>query len=51
MLDDAGFFSSKPALFMTDCALAEKNAIHEVWPESKQLLCIFHVLQVSSTYT
>lgn len=34
-----------PTLFMTDHSLAEMDAIAEVWPESKHLLCIFHVLQ------
>lgn len=34
-----------PDLFMTDNALAEIEAICEVWPECKHLLCIFHVLQ------
>jgi len=30
---------------MTDDSAAEKLALHEVWPTSKQLLCHFHVAQ------
>ena len=34
-----------PRLFMTDDDAAEKGALQEQWPESTQLLCIFHFLQ------
>ncbi|XP_050537113.1 uncharacterized protein LOC126903141 [Daktulosphaira vitifoliae] len=34
-----------PDIFMTDDSAAEKLALHEVWPTSKQLLCHFHVAQ------
>ncbi|XP_060845569.1 uncharacterized protein LOC132925167 [Rhopalosiphum padi] len=34
-----------PYVFMTDDSAAEKQALHEVWPTSKQLLCHFHVGQ------
>lgn len=30
---------------MTDHSTAEKNALKLVWPESRQLLCHFHVAQ------
>ena len=33
-----------PILFMTDDADAEINALKKVWPESKRLLCVWHVL-------
>ena len=33
-----------PVLFMTDDADAEINALKKVWPESKFLLCVWHVL-------
>ena len=33
-----------PSLFMTDDADAEINALHDVWPEAKLLLCVWHVL-------
>ena len=32
-------------MFITDDCEAEKNALKTVWPESRQLLCIFHYLQ------
>lgn len=34
-----------PKNFMTDNSAAEIEAIKSVWPESQNLLCIFHVLQ------
>lgn len=34
-----------PILFLTDDDAAEKGALQLQWPESKQLLCIFHFLQ------
>lgn len=33
-----------PVLLMTDDADAEMNALKKVWPESKGLLCVWHVL-------
>lgn len=48
MLGDVAFNGKGyPKLFMTDDGTAEKNALMTVWPESTQLLCIFHVLQVT----
>ena len=32
-------------MFITDDCEAERNALKLVWPESVQLLCIFHYLQ------
>lgn len=34
-----------PLIFLTDQSTAEINAIHNVWPKSRTILCIFHVLQ------
>lgn len=34
-----------PQNFMTDNCNAERNALAAIWPNSKQYLCIFHVLQ------
>lgn len=34
-----------PKIFMTDNSSAEINALHNNWPNSRHLLCIFHVLQ------
>nr|CAB3263138.1 uncharacterized protein LOC104265534 [Phallusia mammillata] len=46
MLGEFGFhYTCSPKVFMTDDCAAETNALHEVWPDSSQLLCIFHVLQ------
>lgn len=51
MLGDAAFNGKgHPRLFMTDDGTAEKNSLQTVWPESLQLLCIFHVLQVADFY-
>ena len=36
-----------PSLFMTDDCSAEISALAEVWPESKQILCTFHLLQAN----
>ena len=47
MLGKTSFYGSQPKILMTDDSLAEKNAMKKAWPESKQLLCVFHVLQVS----
>ena len=33
-----------PVLFMTDDADAEINALKQVWPEARLLLCVWHVL-------
>jgi len=32
-------------IFMTDNSSAEINALNHNWPNSKNLLCVFHVLQ------
>ena len=34
-----------PRLFMADDDAAEKGALQNQWPDSTQLLCIFHFLQ------
>lgn len=34
-----------PKIFMTDDSSAERNALKNVFPESRRLLCIFHVCQ------
>lgn len=34
-----------PIVFLTDDSYAERNALATCWPQPKQLLCIFHVLQ------
>ena len=34
-----------PSIFITDDSDAERGALREVWPNSMQLLCIFHYLQ------
>ena len=34
-----------PQVFITDDSEAEKNALKTIWPETTQLLCIFHYLQ------
>jgi len=35
-----------PKICMSDVSTAERNALHEAFPQSTLLLCIFHVLQV-----
>ena len=43
------WYETSPALlianFMTDDSRALKNALSAVWPDVRQLLCLFHVLQ------
>ncbi|CAI6377696.1 unnamed protein product [Macrosiphum euphorbiae] len=34
-----------PKIIMTDDSMAEKKAIQEIWPQTTQILCIFHFLQ------
>lgn len=34
-----------PMVILTDDSRAEQNAIKKCWPQSRRLLCIFHVLQ------
>ena len=34
-----------PCVILTDDDLAERNVLHKYWPESKLLLCTFHVLK------
>jgi len=36
-----------PEVFMTDDSDAEQQALHAVWPESRQTLCLFHVPQAN----
>lgn len=41
-----GFSGQKyPHIFLTDHSNAEINAINTTWPQSRTLLCIFHILQ------
>ena len=48
VLSDKAFYKrgkdKGPVIFMTDDADAEINALKTVWPESKLLLCVWHVL-------
>lgn len=39
-----------PRIFMSDDSPAERGALNNVFPESKLLLCIFHVLQATWRY-
>lgn len=39
------FFSQAPEAFMTDDSSAEKGALQNLWPETPQFLCHFHVAQ------
>lgn len=34
-----------PKVFMTDDSISEQKAIYDIWPQSKRMLCVFHVLQ------
>ena len=36
----------RPIIFMTDCDQAQINAIDAVYPETKILLCLWHVLRM-----
>ena len=36
-----------PKVFMTDNCAGERNALHKVFPESKLLPCLFHILQAA----
>ena len=48
MLKDVAFNGKlHPDCFITDDSEAERAALREVWPESKQFLCAFHVLQTA----
>ncbi len=38
-----------PMVAMTDDSLAERNALHSVWPATRLLLCVFHFLQAKWT--
>ena len=39
-----------PMVVMTDDSLAERNALHSVWPATCRLLCVFHFLQAKWTW-
>ena len=43
--DTAFFGKQEPEVIMTDNNDEIRNTIKEVWPNSKLLLCTFHVLQ------
>lgn len=48
-LPDYAFFGASaakgPEVFMTDNCLELKEALSQNWPDSKQVLCVFHLLQ------
>ncbi|KFM71421.1 hypothetical protein X975_03565, partial [Stegodyphus mimosarum] len=44
-ISESFYKKNYPALFMTDYSKAEINALNTVWPQSDNLLCIFHVCQ------
>lgn len=39
-----------PKIFMSDDSTAERNALHEAFPQSELLLCIFNILQAAWRY-
>ena len=49
LLPDNAFFghgpSNGPKVFMSDDSSSQSQAISATWPNAKQLLCVFHVLQ------
>lgn len=45
-MGEEAFFGQKyPSVGMTDDSKAERDGFQEVWPETKLLLCLFHVPQ------
>ncbi|XP_043240097.1 uncharacterized protein LOC122390827 [Amphibalanus amphitrite] len=42
---DSFFGKGRPDCFMTDNSTPERKALASVWPDSKQFLCVFHILQ------
>ena len=36
-----------PSIFLTDDNIAQRNALHTIWPTTVLLLCIFHFLQAT----
>ena len=53
LLDASCFYgrgTSGPAIFMTDDATAERQALSAVYPEATCLLCVFHILQAHWRY-
>jgi len=53
LLDSSCFYgrgTSGPEVFMTDDATAERQALSVVYPETKCLLCVFHILQAHWRY-
>lgn len=45
VLENAFYGKGSPEIFMTDDSDAEIKALKNVWPTSRNLLCIFHVAQ------
>ena len=49
VLPDFAFFNQGPSIgpkvFMCDDSSSQSQAISATWPNAKQLLCVFHVLQ------
>lgn len=45
MGDEAFGGQRYPSVAMTDDSTPEREAFHEVWPETRLLLCLFHVPQ------
>ena len=39
-----------PEVIMTDNCDELKDALHAVWPNSRLLLCIFHLMQLCNKY-
>ena len=53
VMPENAFFSrgeKGPAIFMTDDSEAERRSLQSVFPESKLVLCVFHVLQAAWRY-
>ena len=46
LVGDGAFYGTGfPTVVMTDDSKAEKNALATLWPQTHQVLCIFHSLQ------
>ena len=47
-LGGSGFFGRlQPDCVVTDDSEAERAALRQIWPNAKQFLCVFHVLQAA----
>ena len=47
ILPEGSFYGHKegPKIVMTDDSITEREAISQIWPKSRLLLCLFHFLQ------